>query len=92
MAEERDRGGSSWPFAGTVALTGIFGSCSRYTLYFARPFLLPLVLATILNFLLSPVVRGLARVHVPRALGAALVILALLAVVALGIERLSGPA
>lgn len=78
--------------AATVSLTGIFILLGMYTLYFARPFLLPIVVATILNFLLSPVVRGLARVHVPRAVGAGLVILALLGIVALGIERLSGPA
>lgn len=88
----KNEGGSSWPFLGTVALTGIFVLLALYTLYFARPFLLPIVVATILNFLLSPVVRGLQRLRVPQPLGALLVILALLGVVALGIERLSGPA
>jgi len=83
---------AAWPFAGTVALTGIFVLLALYTIYFARPFLLPIVVATVLNFLLSPVVRGLARLHVPQPLGAGLVILALLAAVGLGIERLSGPA
>jgi predicted PurR-regulated permease PerM len=91
MTKKNDEG-SSWPFLGTVALTGIFVLLALYTLYFARPFLLPIVVATILNFLLSPVVRGLQRLHVPQPLGAGLVILALLGVVALGIERLSGPA
>jgi predicted PurR-regulated permease PerM len=79
-------------FVGTVAVTGIFVLLAMYTLYFARAFLLPIVVATILNFLLSPVVRGLNRLHVPQPLGAGLVILALLATVGLGIERLSGPA
>jgi predicted PurR-regulated permease PerM len=87
---ERDQA-REWPFAATVALTGIFVLLGLYTLYFARSFLLPLVVATILNFLLSPVVRALARLRVPMGVGAALVILALLGVVALGIERLSGP-
>jgi predicted PurR-regulated permease PerM len=92
MPDKRDSNPPPWPLAGTAVLTGIFVLLALYTLYFARPFLLPLVLATILNFLLSPVVRGLARIHVPRPLGAAFVILALLALVALGIERLAGPA
>jgi predicted PurR-regulated permease PerM len=92
MSENERQGDSAWPFVGTVALTGIFVLLTMYTLYFARPFLLPLVLATILNFLFSPVVRGLARLHVPPPLSAGLVILALLGIVALGIERLSGPA
>ena len=92
MNAERKQGAAEWPFVGTVALTGIFLLLALYTIYFARPFLLPLVLAVILNFLLSPLVRGLARLRIPQSLGAALVILALLALVALGIERLSGPA
>ena len=81
-----------WALARVVALIGIFVLLFLYTLYFARPFLLPIVLATILNFLLSPVVRALARLHVPQPVGAALVILAFLGIVAVGIQRLSGPA
>ena len=92
MSADRRDDGAAWPFVGTVALAGIFVLLLLFTLYLARPFLLPLVLATILNFLLSPVVRVLARLHVPQPLGAGLVILALLGIVALGIERLSGPA
>ena len=48
-----------------------------YTLYFARPFLLPITVAVLLNFLLSPVVRAFARARVPTALGAGLVVLVL---------------
>jgi predicted PurR-regulated permease PerM len=92
MSAERKQGAAEWPFVGTIALTGIFVLLALYTIYFARPFLLPLVLAVILNFLLSPLVRGLTRLRIPPSLGAGLVILALLALVALGIERLSGPA
>ena len=65
MSADRRDEGAAWPFVGTVALTGIFVLLLLFTLYLARPFLLPLVLATILNFLLSPVVRVLARLHVP---------------------------
>jgi predicted PurR-regulated permease PerM len=92
MSADRENRGPAWPFVGTVALTGIFVLLLLYTLYFARPFLLPIVLATVLNFLLSPVVRALARLRVPQTLGAGIVILALLGIVALGVERLSGPA
>lgn len=81
-----------WVYARTTALVGIFVLLALYTLYFARPFLLPVVVATILNFLLSPVVRGLERLRVPPAIGAVLVIVALLGIVAVGIHRLSGPA
>lgn len=92
MSAERKQGTAQWPYVGTIALIGVFVLLSLYTIYFARAFLLPIVLAMILNFLLSPLVRGLTRLHIPQSLGAALVILALLALVALGIERLSGPA
>ena len=78
MTSHRELPGSA---AVTVSLTGIFVLLTMYTLYFARPFLLPIVVATVLNFLLSPVVRGLSRAHVPRAIGAGLVILALLGIV-----------
>src|SRR4051812_14259795 len=46
-----------------------------YTLYFAREFLLPIVFAFLLSFLLSPVVRTLARFRIPTPLGAGLVVL-----------------
>jgi predicted PurR-regulated permease PerM len=75
-----------------VALSGLFILAAFYTLYFARDFLLPIVLALLFNLLLSPVVRGLKRLHVPTALGAAVVILAVLGTLGWGIYQLSGPA
>src|SRR6476659_2110736 len=36
-----------------------------YTLYFARDFLVPIVYAVLLNFLLSPVIRVFSRLRVP---------------------------
>lgn len=76
----------------SLALTGIFVLLLFYTIYFARAFLLPIVLAILLNFLLSPAVRGLRRLRIPEKLGAAIVLLSLLAVVVYGGYRLSGPA
>jgi len=76
----------------SIALTGIFVLLVFYTLYFARDFMLPVVLAFLLTFLLAPVVRGLHRIRVPEAIGAALVILAVLSGVVYGIYSLSGPA
>src|SRR3954462_2750113 len=52
-----------------------------YTLYFAREFLIPIVFALLLNFLLSPVIRRLARWHVKPPLGASLVVVLLIAAV-----------
>ncbi|MGI8547931.1 MAG: AI-2E family transporter, partial [Gemmatimonadaceae bacterium] len=61
-----------------------------YTLYFAREFLLPIVFALLLSFLLSPVVRVLARFRIPAPLGAGVIILAILGLLGSGAFGLSG--
>ena len=63
-----------------------------YSMYFAREFLIPVVFALVLNFLLSPALRALARWHVPPPLGAAIIVFALLGLLAGGGYALSGPA
>jgi len=63
-----------------------------YTLYFARDFLIPITYAVLLNFLLSPVIRALARFHVPPPLSAAVLVLALLAALGGATYGLAGPA
>lgn len=79
--------GKRWPVGITVlAVLAVF-----YTLYFARSFLLPIVFALLLDFLLSPAVRALVRWHVPLPLAAGLVLIALLGVGGLGVYDLSGP-
>lgn len=75
-------------FAGLGLLTLAF----FYTLYAASAFFLPVVIALVLNFLLSPLVRSLHRLHIPIPLGAALVLVSLLGVTALALYHLSGPA
>ncbi|HKA45993.1 MAG TPA: AI-2E family transporter [Burkholderiales bacterium] len=50
-----------------------------YTLYFARAVLLPIVMAILLALILTPAVRALRRLHIPRGLGAALVVAMLVA-------------
>ena len=62
-----------------------------YTLYFARDFLLPVTIAVLLDFLLSPVVRAMARLHVPPPVGAGVVIIALLGTLAFGVYELADP-
>ena len=51
----------------SIAITGLFVLAVLYTLYFARAFLLPIVLAVLLDFLLSPLIRALKRARDPRA-------------------------
>ena len=76
----------------TVAVTGLFVLAAIWAIYVARPVLLPLVAAGLLSFLLSPLVRGLARLHVPRAASAGAVVVLLLAGVSFGVQQLAGPA
>jgi len=75
----------------SVGVTTLTVLALLYTLYFARPFLLPIVVALLLSFLFSPLVRTMARWHVKPPLGAGIVVLGLLAVVAFGGYELSGP-
>lgn len=60
----------------SIALVGAF-------LYFARDFLIPVALAALLVFLLTPLVKRLERVGVPRIAGVALIALAILSAAAL---------
>lgn len=76
----------------SIALTGIFVLLVFYTLYFARDFFLPVVLALLLTFLLAPLVRGLTRLRIPGTIAAAIVILTLLGGTVYAVYSLSGPA
>jgi predicted PurR-regulated permease PerM len=76
----------------SIALSGLFILAVFYTLYLAREFFLPVILAFLFSLLLAPAVRGLKRVWIPEPLGAAIVLFFLLAVVGYGAYKLSGPA
>jgi predicted PurR-regulated permease PerM len=75
-----------------IAVKGLFVLALFYTFYFARSFLLPIVLAILLSLILYPAVRGLKRAFIPEPLGAALVVAALAALVGAGIYQLFEPA
>jgi predicted PurR-regulated permease PerM len=73
-------------------LTGLFTLAILYTCYFAQAVLIPIALALLLNLLLAPVVRGMRRyLRLPEGVGAALVLLTVVAVVVGTIYGLSGP-
>jgi predicted PurR-regulated permease PerM len=76
----------------SMAITGLFILASFYTLYFGRAFFLPIVLALLLNFLFSPVVRALKKLRIPEGLGAGIVVFGLLGSLALGVYQLATPA
>ena len=76
----------------SVALTGLFILAVFYTLYLGRSFFVPLVLAVLLSFLFSPLVRRLKRARIPESISAAVVLVALVGTVGYSAYWLSGPA
>jgi predicted PurR-regulated permease PerM len=63
-----------------------------YTFFIARTVFMPVVLACMLNLVLTPVVLALARVRIPAPAGAALVVFIFLFVLGLGLATLAEPA
>ena len=87
MGEAMDR-----PRSRSIEATLLTVLAVLYTLYFARGFLIPIVFALLLNFLLSPLVRRLLRWRVNPPLSAAIIVVLLIGAAAEGIYQLSGPA
>src|ERR1700677_536877 len=78
--------------ANTFFLGGLFTLALLTTAYVAGEIVLPLAFAITLNLLMQPVSRLLAQLHVPKARGALLLILVVVATsVGLG-AAISGPA
>ena len=80
------------PSARTLAMLGTFLIGLGAVLYLARVVFIPLTFALMLSFLLSPTVTWLERRRVPRALGAALVVLVLLGGGGFAAVELANPA
>jgi predicted PurR-regulated permease PerM len=76
----------------SLSITGLFVLALFYTLYFAQAFFLPIVLAILLDFLLSPLIRAMKRARIPEPLGAALVIVGLLGAAGGAVYGLATPA
>jgi hypothetical protein len=75
-----------------AALVVLAGLAVFYTLYLARAFVLPIVLALLFSLLLKPAVRALSRLHVPEMISSLLIVLAFLGLTTGAIVRLTGPA
>ncbi|MBC8050233.1 MAG: AI-2E family transporter [Chitinophagales bacterium] len=75
-----------------TAIKGIFVLLIFYTLYFAAPVLIPIAAAILLSLLLYPLVERLERLRIPRGAGAAIVVLAALGFIVMGLAQLAGPA
>lgn len=74
-----------------ISTTGLFLLAVFYTLYFGREFFLPITIAVMLNFLLTPAVTGLRRIGLPPPVGAAIILLLFFGVVAYGTYRIWTP-
>jgi predicted PurR-regulated permease PerM len=74
-----------------TSVIGIFLMMAGGALYFAQDLLVPLCLAFLLSVLLSPIVRGALRLGVPEGVSAALIVITLLGLIAVGAWSLSGP-
>lgn len=72
------------PSATSVAAIGLFILAIFCVLYFARSLIMPIVLAVLLSIVLRPLVRLLEKIRVPSHLGAAIVLIALIAIVVAG--------
>ena len=68
----------------SVAITTIAVLGTILMLQYAEPVLIPIVLAVLISYVLAPAVTSMARYHIPRMIGAFVVIALLCATVVLG--------
>jgi len=73
-------------------MLGILILALLYSIAIAKPVLLPIVLALLLNFVLRPVHRILRRMYIPKVIGAVVILMALAGMTLWGLTRLAGPA
>lgn len=78
--------------AGTWALPWLLLLAVLTVLFLARDLILPVVAALILSLVFLPLVRGMKKIFIPAPLGAALVVVSLLACAVGGVYRLAEPA
>src|SRR5690242_19175400 len=75
-----------------LAATGLFLIALGAVLYLGRAVFLPLTLALMLSFVFNPLVRLLHRIHVPKELASAVVMLGLVGGIGFAGLQLSDPA
>ena len=79
--------GKAAPLQAAIVILGTVGF-----LYFARPVILPIFLACVGSMTLKPLIRWLARWHIPEALSTALVLAFLVGGISVGFMQLGHPA
>jgi len=76
----------------SLSLSILAGLAAIIGLQYAQSVLIPVVLGILLSYALSPIVTSLARLHVPRAIGAAVAVAVLVGSIGLGVYTLSDEA
>ena len=76
----------------TLSLTTLVVLALVLILQYAQPFFVPIVLGILISYALAPLVGGLQRVRVPRAIGAAVAVTLLVGAMGLGAYTLSDEA
>ena len=82
----------SAPGTGSLALNVIAILLVFCALYFAASLLVPIAAAMLLSMLLAPLVQLLEKLHLPRGMASALVVLTMLALLVGGLVLLTAPA
>jgi predicted PurR-regulated permease PerM len=72
----------------SIALTIVAGTAAMYVLWWAQEVFIPIVLSVLISYALEPPVVGLVRLHVPRIVGSALIVMLLTATVGYGLYSL----
>lgn len=76
----------------SVMLVAIFGLLLLFALYFTKAIVMPIVFAFVLFLMLQPGMRLLARLHVPKVLGALIIVFMLFGAIGTLGYTLIGPA
>lgn len=74
-----------------IASAGMFLLATFYTLYLGREFFLPIAVAVLLNFLLTPPVRALKRIGVAAPIGAGVMLILFFGAVGYGTYKVWAP-
>ncbi|CAG2155763.1 Putative transport protein YhhT [Cupriavidus campinensis] len=74
----------------STALVILATLAALYTVHLARDFIVPVVVAIVIAYLLDPMVEWLQRQRIPRAMGATVVLLGMLALLLCGAYLLQG--
>jgi len=75
-----------------IPIWGLFLISFLGVLYFAQSIFIPIFLATLIAFMLSPLVELLHKYRIPRSLGSAVIIILATSIIVFSVNYLAGPA